>query len=105
LVAGVAAFAASRRPLFNGPVASRSSSVNDAFRAALLLGQFEPSFGDLALFGLFFFASGLFRGSQSFLAKATILFSLADHAIAAEIFRKNRLVAKVLRSWSVANWT
>ncbi|MGB8586755.1 MAG: hypothetical protein WCD87_14035, partial [Pseudolabrys sp.] len=48
-------------------------------RAALLLGQFEPSFGDLEQFSLFFFASSFLRGSQSFLAKATILFGLADH--------------------------
>ena len=54
-------------------------------------GEFEPSFGDFKQFGLFFFfASSLLRGSQSFLSVAAILFSFADHAIAAETFRKSK---------------
>ena len=57
---------------------------------AMLPGEFEPSFGDFKQFGLFFFASSQLRGSQSLLSVAALLFSLADHVIAAETFRKNR---------------
>ena len=52
------------------------------------VGEFEPSFGDFKQFGLFFFASSLLRGGQGFLCVTAILFSFADHAIAAETFRK-----------------
>ena len=57
---------------------------------ALLSRQFEPSFGDFKQIGLFFFASCLLRGSQSFLSVAAKLLSFTGHAIAAETFRKNR---------------
>ena len=52
--------------------------------------------GTIGQFGLFFFASSLLRGSQSFLSVTAILFSCADHAIAAETFRKNRSRGKDL---------
>jgi hypothetical protein len=64
---------------------------------AMHRGEFEPSFGDFKQFGLFFFfASSLLRGSQSLLSVAAILFSLADHVIAAETFRKNRFQGEVV---------
>ena len=71
----------------------RASSLVAAVGTALIsfVGEFEPSFGDFKQFGLFFFfASSLLRGSQSFLSVAAILFSFADHAIAAETFRKSK---------------
>ena len=77
------------------------AAVALVWSSVFLVGQLEPSFGDLEQFGLFFFASSLLRGSQSFLSKATILFSLADHGIAAETFRKN---PRFWRGWAVANW-
>ena len=56
----------------------------------VLTGEFEPSFGDFNQIGLFFFGSSLLRGGQSLLSTAAILFSFADHALAAETFRKKR---------------
>ena len=67
------------------------AAVALAWISALLVGQLEPSLGDLEQFGLFFFASSLLRGSQSFLSKATILFSFAAHGIAAETFLEEQV--------------
>ena len=57
----------------------------------MLVGQLEPSLGDPEQFGFFLFARSLLRRSESFLSVATVLFGFADHAIAAETFRKNRV--------------
>jgi len=53
---------------------------------AMLPGEFEPSFGEFEQFCLFFFASSLLRGNQSFLSIATILFSFDAHVFASATF-------------------